>query len=350
MKWKPDRSNSRLNIKDLIKYASEAKRNDGGFFLTYLTDMVVCSYKYKMSYKEYSIYQFYKLKVEERSAFLMLSDVQFINRIYNLDNASIKTVQKFNDKLQFIDTFKKFTKRPYLNLQTAGQRRFDDFVKEYPIFVSKSVLKKDGDFVEKHQVNEDTDLVALRSELIEKKEFLVEPYLEQEASLANLYPESLNTLRVITYRDADNEVHILNVALKLGSGGIRDDYSRGGLFSVPNEEGLITRPFVNKKGSIYEEHPISKTDLVGYQIPRFEDALDFALEVADLIPEIRYVGWDIAIGDSGFYLLDGSINSKFFQIPPVVTHSTGEPVHNLRAIYEYVMPEFKAYKNKKKRK
>ena len=333
------KTRSLFNIKDLVKYASEAKQIRGGFILGYIGDMIFCARHYKMSYKEYSIYQFYSLNVEDRRKFLMMSDAQYINTIYNTNSAKISDLDKFQDKYLFTKTFQEYTGNELINLQTAGQKRFDDFVAQHPVFVSKSIIKREGDYVEKHHVNDETDLVALRSDLINKKEFLLEPYLVQHSELQSLYPESLNTLRVITFRDADDEVHILNVALKLGNGGIRDDYSRGGLFSVPNEDGVIVRPFVNKKGSIYESHPSTQANLIGFQIPKFDDALDFAITCANVVPSVRYVGWDIAILEDRFVLLDGNLMSKFFQIPPVVSKATGEEYHDLRGIYEYVMPE-----------
>lgn len=349
MEKKNRRSNSKWKLKDLIKYASEARHNNGGIFIAYVFDIIIASHRYKMTYKEYSIYQFYKLEKNDRLKFLMMSDAERINQIYNIQGNSKETLRNFDDKRYFVKAFKDFTKRPFIDLQSAGQNRFNDFVKDNPLFVSKSVVKREGDFVEKHLVDETTDLVALRSDLIAKKEFLLEPYLQQHSELAKLYPESLNTVRVITFRDDQDEVHILNVALKLGSGGIRDNYSRGGLFSVPNEEGLIVRPFVNKKGAVYESHPSTNEALVGFKIPFFDDVLEFALACADVIPSVRYVGWDIAIQDEELLLLDGSLLSKFFQTPPVVTQSTGEEIHNLRAVYEYVMPEIIKIKKSKKR-
>lgn len=337
-----------FNFKDLIKYSTEAKAQRGGFLLPYMVDLMVCARRYKMTYKEYSIYQFYNLSADERGMFLMMSDAQVINRLYNLNVAPMRDTDVFKNKALFVESFKAFTKRPFINLETAGLKRFSDFVKLYPFIVSKSTIKKDGDFVEKHEITESTDIELLRKELIEKKEFLIEPYLNQAKVLQDLYPESLNTLRVITFRDEDGEVHILNVALKLGSGGMRDNYSRGGLFSVPDENGVIVRPFVNKKGSVYETHPSTQAPLMGFQIPRFNEALEFALECADVIPSVRYVGWDIAILEDTFLLLDGTLESKFFQTPPVVTQSIGEEIHNLRGVYEYVMPALIRHKKKSK--
>lgn len=347
MKRHKRRSYSKMNFKDLIKYASEARHNNGGLLISYIIDMVICSYQYKMSYKEYSIYQFCKISKEERSMFLMMSDAEKIYKLYDEMGNSKDILDQFENKLKFVKTFKDFTNRPYIDLNTSGQNRFNDFVRQYSVIVSKSSVKEEGDFVEKHVIDETVDLVKLKQELIAKKELLVEPYLQQHEALTKLYPESLNTLRVITFRDDEGEVHILNVALKLGSGGMRDNYSRGGLFSVPNEDGVIIRPFVNKKGSIYEYHPSTQEPLIGFQIPMFDEALDFALACADVIPSVRYVGWDIAIQEDRLLLLDGSMMSKFFQIPPVVSQSVGEPVHNLRAIYEYVMPEIRKEKKNK---
>ncbi len=339
MKTRSDKNqDSKLNFKALIKATLDAKANGGGgFFLGYMTDVIVCAFKYHMTYKEYTIYQFYQLEPVDRKKFMMSKDAMIIDEHYNKS----KNREIFENKILFIERFSAYTDREYLDLRHCGLNRFTNFCKTHPVIVSKSIQKEAGDFVERHEILETTNLAELRTSLIAKREYLVEPYLTQHDALDKLYPESLNTLRVITFVDDEGDVHILNVALKLGAGGVRDNFSRGGLFSVPDQNGVIVRPFVNKKGSIYELHPSTQEDLMGFQVPLFDEALDFCEKAALELSDVRYVGWDLAIQNDQVLLLDGTTRSKFFQTPPVVTNFTGEEIYDLRSVYKYLMPIIK---------
>ena len=189
----------------------------------------------------------------------------------------------------------------------------------------------------KHQRVETTDLIAARRQLLNSKKFLIESFIKQNDKLQELYPESVNTLRVSTFIDEEGNVQVLNTALKLGIESHRDNFSRGGLFSVPNDKGVIIRPFINKKGSLYETHPTSLVDLMGFEIPFYQEAINLAKECALKYPEVRYVGWDVAILNDRVIILDGTVFPKFFQMPPSMTFFMGEAIHNLRETYDQYM-------------
>ena len=324
---------SRFQFKKLLKVANEAKTKECGFFLGLVFDIIVCSFKYDMSYKEYGIYDFHKLKAEDRKKFLMISHLNRINERYN---HSIDR-EIFENKLLFANAFRDYIGREILDLRTAGQNRFNAFLDIYPQFVAKTLENDEKAKVSKHQRVETTDLIAARRQLLNSKKFLIESFIKQNDKLQELYPESVNTLRVSTFIDEEGNVQVLNTALKLGIESHRDNFSRGGLFSVPNDKGVIIRPFINKKGSLYETHPTSLVDLMGFEIPFYQEAINLAKECALKYPEVRYVGWDVAILNDRVIILDGTVFPKFFQMPPSMTFFMGEAIHNLRETYDQYM-------------
>lgn len=318
---------NKFDLKMLFQVAFDTKRKAGGFLLGIIVDIIASSYKYDMSYKEYRIYEFYKLTSDDRKKFLMMSDASRLDERYNsgVDRAV------FKDKLKFSERFAKDTKVPVLDLRVAGQQRFKNFVEGQEKVVAKQLQADQG--VRTIDITENSDLVTLRKELIADSYFLLEYYIYQHKALEKLYPESVNTLRVLTFVDENNDVIVLNTALKLGNRSQRDNFSRGGLFSVPDEHGEIIRPFVNKFGNIYETHPISGELLMGFQIPFYHEAIELCQRVALEVSGVRYVGWDVALTESGPILVDGSVFSKMFQIPPSVSAFVGEEIQDLRSVY-----------------
>lgn len=318
---------NRLDFKELIKVSIDAKQRHGGLLLTVIIDVIVSSFKYNMSYKEYRIYDFGRLDRTDRKKFMMLSDAVKIDLAYNKHEDR----KILADKLAFAERFKNIDHMSFLDLKKSGLARFKDFVSANQVFIAKQVGDNQG--VLQIDTKDYEDMEVLRNQLIKDEYFLVENFIVQHDSLEEIYPGSVNTLRVTTFIDEEGKVNILNTALKLGNGSDRDNFSRGGLFSVPDHEGTIIRPFVNKLGNIYESHPITDIPLMGCKIPYYKEALDLVVQAALDLSNVRYVGWDVALMNDGVSLIDGSLLPKFFQIPPVVSAYVGEEIQDLRAVY-----------------
>ena len=66
-------------------------------------------------------------------------------------------------------------------------------------------------------------------------------------------------------------------------------------------------------------------DIVGAQIPMWDRAKDIVLEAAALIPQIGYVGWDVAVGENDVMLVEANQHPghDFLQMPPHVPDKIG---------------------------
>ena len=82
--------------------------------------------------------------------------------------------------------------------------------------------------------------------------------------------------------------------------GCSDAYMRLG------QDGKITSRVVDDIANVYEEHPIAKIKFDTVQVPFVKEAYEMALEAALVVPEVRYVGWDIAITDNGPVIMEGN--------------------------------------------
>lgn len=136
---------------------------------------------------------------------------------------------------------------------------------------------------------------------------IAEELIVQEESLAKLNPTSVNTLRITTVRMDDRvEVHSFLRVGKMFS--LFDNIARGGIVCALNQEtGEITRA-MDHFGNRYEKHPHTGMPLVGYTVPRFKEAVELAKELTEVIPNLRYMGWDLALTDSGWVMVE--LNAK----------------------------------------
>lgn len=133
--------------------------------------------------------------------------------------------------------------------------------------------------------------------------FIIQERVKQHDKIANLNPSSLNTFRIVTYRERDN-VYILNMSLKIGhSGEIVDNGHAGGYFAGVNEDGTL-------KKWIYSLKPFSKKELTesgvkveGLFIPSFHKLKETVCNLSLLLPYHKIVGWDMAIDENGNPLL-----------------------------------------------
>ena len=132
------------------------------------------------------------------------------------------------------------------------------------------------------------------------KNFIIQERIHQHESMALLNPTSLNTLRVLSYRQG-NEVFILYVVVRIGRKGKSvDNETAGGINAdIDLESGKI-------KDCAYgtpSEKRINTTDvgtvLKGFQIPGFDSVIAEVKELHTRLPYFNIVGWDFGIDQEG---------------------------------------------------
>lgn len=125
-----------------------------------------------------------------------------------------------------------------------------------------------------------------------------------------LNPTSVNTIRVITVLQ-DDRVHVIGTILRMGVGSVVDNLSAGGIAAaVDPKSGHVTAPAVSimPNENKYERHPVTKTEIIGFQIPEWSDVISLVETAATRVPSVRTVGWDVAIARTGPVLIEGNDN------------------------------------------
>ena len=86
---------------------------------------------------------------------------------------------------------------------------------------------------------------------------------------------------------------------------------------------------------ILESHPITGTVFENLEIPFFERAKSLTLDAARLVPGLRIVGWDVAIGESGPVLIEG--NSDY----GITGNDLSEGGYRTNPVFKKVLAEVK---------
>jgi len=121
--------------------------------------------------------------------------------------------------------------------------------------------------------------------------------------------KSVNTVRVYSVVDGKGGVHILKAVLRAGVGdSIVDNYHSGGvIYPVNVRHGFIEGPGIQRgnEQSVFV-HPGTSKIMLGFAIPHWAELLSTVEEMATALPQVRYIGWDLAITQSGVELIEAN--------------------------------------------
>lgn len=266
--------------------------------ITIFWDMIKCAIKYKANPNDYYTFKMYEMTKYERLTII----TKGINNEYCTKYNNPKYTHFFHNKSEFNKVFDNYLNRDWLELNGKNKIAFAEFCKKHPVIIAKPSISQNGNKIEKFDTTE-WKLKDLYEELVENKQTLIEEVIEQCDKLNKLHLESINTIRVVTLLGK-----IVACYLKIGNNHkIVDNYSEEGLIvPIDIHTGSIIYPAVNKYGTTYEHHPITKKQIVGLQIPRFQEVIELCENACVEIPEVGYVGWDIVVGSRNCSLLDAT--------------------------------------------
>lgn len=129
--------------------------------------------------------------------------------------------------------------------------------------------------------------------------FIVQEIVQQHEKMMELNPNSLNTVRVITFL-FKGDVHILSIISRMGRGESKiDNVSAGGLQITVNPDGTFQKYAWDKKRKEFEYHPDTNVKFEGFKIPGFDNILDTVKQAQKRLPHFKIIGWDFAVDREG---------------------------------------------------
>ena len=287
-----------------------SKKTNKNYFLIVL-DIIRCGIKYQAGYYDYQEFEFYNLNNKERKTYLTRGKNNQIIRKFN-DKSSF---HKFDNKIELNTIFNDFLKRNWMMIDDNNFSEFQNFFKKNKAIIVKPIDESGGNGIEKFVYSEDIDCKELYEKLLNNKQFLIEECLKQHPKMNELYDKSVNTMRMFTFLK-NGVPYFLQAVLKIGNGGIVDNFSSGGMYTYVDDTGYVYVEALDRADNIYSVHPISNHKIVGFKVPMFKEAIKMVKEAAKVVPEIAYVGWDVAITANGPALIEGNSYPGIFQAKP----------------------------------
>ncbi len=259
--------------------------------------------------EEYFGFEFYKKGEAERDTYLTrVRRSALIRRIGDVDEGL--TVP--GNKILFNQYFAEFLGRSWINPTAATPEEFVAFVRSLGTVIVKPAELRCGIGVYKYRYEGDEAALGLYQKLYGEGT-VVEEVLAQHPRLNELNPNVVNSLRVATYTDAE-DVHILATALRTArdTQGDKcvDNMKAGGLgCPVDVRTGRICAPAFNVLLERFETHPMTGVRFEGFQLPMWDQVIECVRAIARkayMLPQCRYLGWDIAFKPDGVAVIEGN--------------------------------------------
>ena len=88
------------------------------------------------------------------------------------------------------------------------------------------------------------------------------------------------------------------------------------MYTFLDKDGKVIVPAIDQADNKITIHPTTKEKILGYQVPNYDKACKMVKEASKLIPEVKYIGWDVAILENDVSLVEGNEFPGVFQIKP----------------------------------
>lgn len=139
-------------------------------------------------------------------------------------------------------------------------------------------------------------------------DFVVQECLVCHESLRKIYPKSVNTFRVFTYRWKD-KIYVAPSVIRIGKGGMDvDNATQGGIFAGINNDGQLYDYAITKYGQRFYAHPDTALHFGDYKLPLFPKVIDAALNLHHTLPQVGVANWDLTLDSNGdVVLIEGNL-------------------------------------------
>lgn len=154
--------------------------------------------------------------------------------------------------------------------------------------------------------------------------YVLEGALKQHRYAAEIFPGSVNTIRLFTLRNRPDEApFIAGAAHRFGvkASAPVDNLSRGGIASLVDPETGVLSAAHSVPGcysiNVHPRHPDTGATIQGVSVAMWSEVKALGLALANRIPGLAMAGWDICVTPEGPRLIEGNgsvPNPELFQM------------------------------------
>ncbi|MCI6709822.1 MULTISPECIES: sugar-transfer associated ATP-grasp domain-containing protein [Eisenbergiella] len=279
---------------------------------TIKTDISFCFFAYGFYPDEYIFFDLGGKNQEPSHRRTFVSETERLCFRFSVNDF---TQSIFSDKAEVYSLLQKYFKREAIAIENESDyKNYCTFVNKYPIHVQKIVNSSRGEGVRLIDTTTATfDIKRNFKTLRSLGKVLLEEKIEQDGALAAFNLDSVNTVRVASFKTRNGVIIPYGFFRTGKSGSFVDNAATGGVFAViDTENGIITSVGYDEAGNKYDTHPNSKKNFKGFRLPKWEQAISLCKEATSDIPNnIGYLSWDLAYSNKGWVIVEVNPSGQF---------------------------------------
>ncbi len=276
----------------------------------------------------------YRKNAEPSSKYLVTDSV--LSKCWGLNDMTFRTV--VDDKFLFEEFFTNhkvtvatslahtsntlfFVRNKILQVNTPEE--FNNFLKSIIKKGSRSdsfILKKRSGSsggksifrIDHTDLDKDTEKISRVYNEILKAQYIIQDFVVQHEEINRLNSHCLNTMRMDSFTNKDGKSRVYSAFIRMGLNHSHvDNIDSGGFFVGINlEDGTLraagASDFTHGRAKSFTVNPETNIAFKGYHIPYFSDAVELVCKAASLIPRLKILGWDVAIGPDGPVIIEAN--------------------------------------------
>lgn len=148
--------------------------------------------------------------------------------------------------------------------------------------------------------------------------YVITEYLFMHHELKKIYPNAVNTIRVAVVNQSAYEPKIMQTYMRIGSSksGFTDNVGYGGICAkIDTATGRYYCPqqIHDHVFTPCPKHPDTGVEIEGI-VPNWDYMCEGVLNICRFMPELEYLGFDIAITDDGFKIIEINIHQDLHKV------------------------------------
>lgn len=292
--------------------------------VTAFFDMMWCWCRYGASPKNYLWFNFQGANGKERKTYMTHRKNKKIANRFNKP----ESIYKVQDKFAFAEILGEQYGRLYAKSNQMDFSTFEKIAQKGRV-VYKPLTGAQGAGISVFSVEE--GLTEIYSKIISLPVGIVEEWIEQHEDMSGLYSDAVNPLRIQTLYVGD-EVHIIAGTVTIANGTkIANASAPNSIFALIDvKTGKVFTDGCDYSGNYFLQHPETKKEFKGFQIPYWNEVVKLVTKTAKCLPDVRHIGWDVAICKDGPIIIEANETPGY----------TAFQVYKLTKTQQGIMPEY----------
>lgn len=294
-----------ISLDRYMARVNEVHQRSGKAKALIFLDMLWSMARYGAGYTDYVLCEFEQLNGKQRDTYLTRVKNKKLSEMLN-DSAYTHI---FNEKNEFYAYFKDFLGRDFLDLGKCGDEDIKKFIEGKTHIIAKPNEGECGKGIEKIKLGRfqsaDECVAYIRDP--ERRFGVIEDVVVQHEKLNELYPGSVNCIRMLTLVH-EGIPYVLYGVIKTGNNGnFVDNYESGGFSChIDLEKEEISGQGHSAAAYVTDRHPYTGTAFKGFKIPYIKEAAEMVKKAALVVPQVKFIGWDVCITPEGPAIIEGN--------------------------------------------